>query len=182
MKHSDKISDWIAQIDIVTAGFSTITKALSTQELNQKPNANAWSIAQIMDHLITINNTYFPILKLLHEGNYKSPLIGRISFIPKFIGKEILKSVQPAQAKKIKTFSIWEPQQSEIIEDIFQKFEEHQERLKHQISASHELLKTNPVISSPANKNIVYRLATAFEIIVTHEQRHLAQAERLKER
>ena len=32
------------------------------------------------------------------------------------------------------------------------------------------------VISSPANKNIVYKLEVAFDIIVSHEQRHLEQA------
>ncbi|CAZ97441.1 Putative protein [Zobellia galactanivorans] len=31
------------------------------------------------------------------------------------------------------------------------------------------------IISSPANKNIVCRLETAFDIIVTHEQRHFEQ-------
>jgi hypothetical protein len=35
------------------------------------------------------------------------------------------------------------------------------------------------VISSPANKNIVYKLETAFDIIVSHEQRHLEQAKEI---
>jgi hypothetical protein len=32
------------------------------------------------------------------------------------------------------------------------------------------------IISSPANKNIEYKLETAFDIIVAHEKRHLEQA------
>ncbi len=35
--------------------------------------------------------------------------------------------------------------------------------------------------TSPANKNIIYTLETAFDIIVTHEQRHLAQAKEVLE-
>ena len=39
-----------------------------------------------------------------------------------------------------------------------------------------DLLEKGTVISSPANKNIVYKLENAFDIITTHEQRHLEQA------
>ena len=35
------------------------------------------------------------------------------------------------------------------------------------------------VISSPANKNIVYKLETALDIITTHEKRHFEQARRI---
>lgn len=44
------------------------------------------------------------------------------------------------------------------------------------IKNSEDLLVNGIVISSPANKNIVYKLETAFNIIVTHEQRHFEQA------
>jgi hypothetical protein len=37
-------------------------------------------------------------------------------------------------------------------------------------------LEKGTVISSPANKYIVYKLETAFDIIVAHEERHLEQA------
>jgi hypothetical protein len=44
------------------------------------------------------------------------------------------------------------------------------------IEEAKELVAKGTVIASPANKNIVYKLETAFDIIVSHEQRHLEQA------
>ena len=60
--------------------------------------------------------------------------------------------------------------------DVLEKFSKHQAKLKLEIELTEELIETGAVISSPANKNIVYKLQTAFDIIVTHEERHLEQA------
>ena len=90
-----------------------------------------------------------------------------------FFGTTVLNAVKPEQKKKIKTFPIWEPSTSNIPGDILERFIAHQNELKTQIAESGDLLKNAAIISSPANRNIVYRLETAFDIIVTHEYRHL---------
>jgi hypothetical protein len=51
--------------------------------------------------------------------------------------------------------------------------------LYKKIEAAKELVEKGVVISSPANKNIVYKLETAFDIIVSHEQRHFEQAKEI---
>ena len=56
----------------------------------------------------------------------------------------------------MKTFPIWEPAKSEISGDILSRFEKHQTDLKNLITGSKDLLEKRTVISSPANKNIVY--------------------------
>jgi hypothetical protein len=95
----------------------------------------------------------------------------------RFFGKVVLDAVKPEQKKKTKTFPIWEPSPSNIAGDILDRFKVHQDELKAQITASEDLLKNGVIISSPANRNIVYRLETAFDIIVTHEYRHLEHAD-----
>ena len=167
---------WTVQIDKTTSAFKQSFGELSASQLNWKPNATTWSIAQNIDHLIAINESYYPVITAVKEGKYKVPLMGKLSFMVKFLGKMVLDAVQPDRSKKMKTFPIWEPSNSEIPADIVSRFEKHQGQLKQLISDSKSLLERGEVISSPANKNIVYKLETAFDIIVTHEQRHLAQA------
>jgi hypothetical protein len=123
-----------------------------------------------------VNETYYPVLASLNAKTYKTPFIGKIGFIVSFLGKTVLNAVKPDRKKKMKTFSIWEPSKSEIQEDILNRFESHQTELKQKIVASKELVEKGTVISSPANRNIVYKLETAFDIIISHEQRHLEQA------
>ena len=94
-------------------------------------------------------------------------------------GKMILKSVLPENQKKQRTFPTWEPAKSEISSDILNRFVSHQEDLKRRMEESVIFIMKGVVISSPANKNIVYKLDKAFEIILTHEERHYKQAKNI---
>ncbi len=170
MKH------WIHQIDKTTTAFQATFGDLTTEQLNWKPNPSTWSIAQNIDHLIVINQSYFPLFADLKAGKFKQPFIARFGFIVSFIGKTILKAVQPDNRKKITTFAIWEPTESKIANDILLRFSQHQDQLKQEIDAAKDFIQQGAVIYSPANKNIAYTLETAFDVITTHEVRHLEQA------
>jgi hypothetical protein len=170
------IDGLISRIDQVTVDFRLTFGSISPEALNQKPDPETWSIAQNMDHLIAINESYFPIFKDLKEGTFKPPFISKFGFLVSFFGNAILKSVRPENVKKNKTLSIWEPSTSQIDEDILNRFIEHQAILKEQIESLSEFSGKGMIISSPANRNFVYKLDTALDIIVTHEQRHFNQA------
>ncbi|MGP8214311.1 MAG: DinB family protein [Bacteroidia bacterium] len=170
---------WINKIDGITNEFKKTFGTLSAEQLNWKPNEQTWSIGQNIDHLIVINGTYDPVIKAVRDGNYKLPVTAKMDFMVNFLGKTVLKAVKPDRKKKMKTFPIWEPAKSKIADDILHRFEKHQADLKQMIAGCSDLLDKDTVISSPANKNIVYRLEKAFDIITTHEQRHFEQAKEL---
>jgi hypothetical protein len=167
---------WTNTIDETTIAFKKLFGKLTGEQLNWKPNEQTWSIGQNIDHLIVINETYNPVISALMQGTHKKPFMGNIGFMVNFLGKTILNAVNPDRKKKMKTLPIWEPSKSQISPDVLMRFEKHQEELKNMIEGCNELLDQGIVISSPANKNIVYKLQAAFDIIVTHEQRHLEQA------
>jgi hypothetical protein len=169
-------SNYLNNIDQITKEFNDSFGSLSDQQLNFKQSPQSWSIAQILHHLIVINSTYFDLPALIRQGQYKTPWLGKVNFIVNFFGKLILDSVQPGQKRKTKTFPVWEPSYSNIDEEILSQFRASQEKLKSFISESQDLVDKGTVISSPANRNVVYKLSTAFEIIVAHERRHLQQA------
>ena len=72
------------------------------------------------------------------------------------------------------------PSQSTINADILDRFLQHQEELADFIDSCADLVDQKQIISSPANRNIVYPLSRAFDIIVAHEQRHLEAADRIR--
>jgi len=173
---SQQIQQWQQKIDALTGEFKERFGDLPADELNRKPNAQTWSIAENMKHLISVNESYFPILEQMKQGRYKTSLMARVPFFVNFMGNTILKSVAPDRRKKMSTFPMWEPVTAAIEGDIVNDFAKHQGRLKEAIAGSENLLQAKAVISSPANRNIVYTLEKAFEIIVAHEERHLNQA------
>jgi len=174
-----KIPHWENKINEITTSFKSAFGHLDADQLNWKPSPEVWSIGQVTDHLIVINKTYFPVIDRVRNGTYKLPWITKFKFMVKFLGNFILKSVEPERQRKIKTFPIWEPAQSNIPGNILEQFEQHQQALIQLIKNCDDLLQKNTVISSPANRNIVYTLEKAFDIITTHEQRHFNQAKEI---
>ena len=47
--------------------------SLTPLQINYKPNAKVWSIAQNIEHLIKVNDSYLPILAELSNKTYKTP-------------------------------------------------------------------------------------------------------------
>lgn len=164
------------QIDRITAEFSDSFGALSPEQMNWKPSPVVWSVAQNIEHLILINESYYPMISAAFRKNYKPPFHARFDFLVKFMEKSVLASVQPNRKKKIKTFKLWEPQAGIVEGDILHRFIKHQTSLKQVLKNSKSLLEKGVIISSPANRNLVYRLEVVFQILLTHEKRHLNQA------
>lgn len=167
---------WTGQLDKLTSDFKQSFGSLPIEALNWKPNHNTWSIGQNIDHLIVVNGTYHPIIEAIRQGTYKLPFLARFDFMVSFLGRTVLKAVQPDRRKRMKTFPIWEPLESKIKEDIWERFESSQNELKSLILSCSDLLEKRTIISSPANRNVVYTLDTAFDIIVSHERRHFEQS------
>lgn len=170
------MENWLKRIDELTEKFVSTFGELDNELLNIKPNQNTWSIAQIIQHIIILNESYFPLLEKLKSGNNELPFHAKFGFMVNLAGNLILKSVQPENVRKTKTLKIWEPALSNIPDGIIEKFRNHQGQLKSAIKECETFVKQGTIISSPANKNIVYKLETAFELIVVHEERHFNQA------
>lgn len=176
MTVSEKIADWTTRLQQSTRDFEQQFGNLDETQLNWSPNASVWSIGQNIDHLIKINASFFPILEELDTGAIRLPFTAKIGFFNKFIGNFILKSVQPANANKVKTFPVWTPVSSDISGKIVQQFTDCQDELIEKIKRTETHLSKGAIIYSPANRRMTYPLETAFEIITVHERRHLQQA------
>lgn len=173
---AEKIQQWQQKLDELTKEFKERFGDMQADELNQKPNAQTWSIAENLQHLITVNSSYFPVIDKVKNGTHKTPFLGKMKFYVNLMGNTILKSVSPQNRKKLRTFPMWEPAAANIGSDIVCDFARHQSDLKNRIVTAEDAIQKGTVISSPANANIVYTLEKAFDIMIAHEERHLHQA------
>ncbi|MCC6410844.1 MAG: DinB family protein [Saprospiraceae bacterium] len=179
MQHQ-QLSSLAQQLMGINGAFQDAFSGLSGEQLNWKPNDATWSIAQNIDHLITINSSYFPLVASLRAGTLRLPWWSRWKWATQWMGNMIYKSVGPDRKRKSRTFPIWEPSKSALTSDILDRFKDHQEAFARFMLECQDLVEQGGVIHSPANSKIVYSLSIAFEIIVQHERRHLEQARELK--
>jgi hypothetical protein len=172
---NQSVENYIASFQKSSKSFQNTFGALTNDHLNQKPDAGSWSIAQIMEHLILTNESYYPVFERVKSGKNKVPWIGNISMIPKALGNMIADSLKPETKRKTRTFKMWEPQSSLVL-DILNRFEKHHLSLIQELRLIEPYFDKGVIISSPANKYVVYTLDKAIEIMIVHEQRHYQQA------
>lgn len=147
----------------------------SDELMNSKPVSNQWSVYEIIDHLDKVNRSYKAQLDNMVLGKGQ-PLRGLGLWWGKTLGGFILKSVKPDNPRKIKTFPVWEPSFSQLDASVIDTFKQSQRKLLDYLEKSSEGLANRIKITSPANQRIYYPLDLAYDIIVSHEQRHILQA------
>ena len=166
--------EWIGQLQQITREYQSAFAGLSEAQLNWKPSAERWSVAQVIDHVITTNAAFFPVLTAVKAGTYQPHFNARFGFLVNVFGNLVLSAVQPEATRKVKTAPVFEPRHSAIPAGILAESEAHQAQLQKEIEAAGAVL--DRVVSSPMNRAVVYRVSRAFEILVAHERRHLQQA------
>ena len=153
---------------------------LTASQLNWKPSAERWSVAQCFDHLLNTNKGYFPAIENVLAGR-KPTLWQRMPLIPGLAGSLLLKYVDPASTRKIKAPKNFQPAQSDISASIINDFVDQQGKIIEKMKATQHLDLERVIISSPVAAPIPYSLMDAYRIIVIHEQRHFQQAKRVME-
>lgn len=174
-----RTKSWITTLEKNTADYLTTFGELSEEILNWKVNEDKWSIGQCIDHINVTNKQYFSVFDKVLEDNYKSHWMAKIPGVTNMFGNMIFNSVKPITEKKVKTFPVFEPTQSNIGINVIEEFKEIQNRLQQYFEKVDNLDAEKIIISSPVNKYIVYSLAKAIDIVVVHEQRHFNQAKKV---
>lgn len=169
----------ISELQTIAEKTKSTFGNLSTEQLNWKPNPKSWSVGQCFEHLIITNNLYFPAIQKVIDGNHRNNFFSKIPFSTNLIGALMKNSLKPEQARKMKTFKIFEPAMSDVSETIFNDFAENNRKLIAMIEACKDLEVHQIKIPEPLSPALNLRLNDAFEILVLHEQRHFLQAERV---
>lgn len=179
---SDRIDEIANGLEQVTQGTRAAFGRLSRDQLNWKPMADSWSIAQCLDHLITMNILYFPLLASMRTGPATPTLWERYSPLSGILGKLIIKTLSPENPKKMKTRPKAEPSTSEIDAGILERFARHQaELIQHLRRIPRSIDRRRTIVTSPLLRWVTYRLDDCLTILVVHEKRHFQQATRVLE-
>ena len=154
--------------------------SLTAAQLNWKPSAERWSVAQCFDHLLTTNRGYFPAIDRVLAGR-KRTFWECVPLLPGLTGKLLLKAVDPASTRKIKAPKVFQPAHSDVSDSVIDDFVAQQETVVEKMKATEHLDLERIIITSPVAAVVTYSLMDAYRVIVVHEQRHFQQARRVTE-
>lgn len=176
----ERIADAIEALKATSEDVRSNFGGLSSEQLNWKPSAKSWSVAQCLDHLITIDGLYFPLFEELRKGRTVSTFWERVSPLSGFFGSYLIKVLSPDHAKKVKTSKKAYPSSSEIDAGIIARFEQHNRDLaEHLENLPAEIDLKRTIITSPLASFVTYSLDDCITILTVHERRHFEQARRV---
>jgi hypothetical protein len=156
-------------------------EGLTEAQLNWKPDANQWSIAQCLEHLTVATqefDKYF--VAILERARRKPPTANPPAYRPTMMGGWLAKQVAPEAARKLPAPKIFRPAAASNIRNSLQLFLDRHVKFADFVRQCDRINYNRARLRSPVTPLIRYSLADAFVITVLHSQRHLAQANRVK--
>jgi hypothetical protein len=161
--------------DRIDRQFST----LSAAELSEVSDADRWSVAQCLQHIIKTNQSYFPVLELVAQDTFRPNFWQRNSPFTKTIGRNLTSELGAVVRKKYKAPRIFMPVSRDIPVTVVQDLLDNVARLSALSIEITTKNRMNTVISSPVSALITFTVGDAISMLIGHSERHLMQAQSL---
>jgi DinB superfamily len=169
------------EAEAIARDAKTLFGHLNSQQLNWKAAADSWSVAQCLEHLIAINREYYPVFDRILKGERGRTLLQALPVLPAIFGRMMIKSLSPNSNQKFKAPAAAQPSSSSIDSQIVDRFIAHQHETLAKMRSLGDRGLAGIIITSPFVSVVVYSLLDTFRLIVAHERRHFAQAQRVLE-
>jgi hypothetical protein len=152
---------------------------LSVKELNWKPDATSWSVAQCFEHLVTGNEL---LLNAARRAVAQSPssIWQRIPILPGLFGRALIKSQGPKVTRKYVAPAKAQPASSEVPGDIVQRFVDQHESARRWLDTIDQHAAERSIMVSPFISFVTYSVMDGVRLMVAHDRRHFEQARRVQ--
>ena len=156
---------------------SEMVRALSNDQLNWRPSATGWSIAQCLDHLAITNSVYSAALHRAIEQAHQEPVSAPISLRPGVFGRAFIRSLEPPPTKKHRAPGKIVPCDRIDKDEVLRKFLESEEAMRAVIRDGARLDMNRIRFKTPFFWFLRFSVGTGLLIITAHNRRHLWQAQ-----
>ncbi|PRY14796.1 DinB family protein [Pontibacter ummariensis] len=174
----------LEQLSLTIRGlYETVATELSSLDLNSlnyKVSSDSWSVLECLEHLNRYSRYYNPALSKAIAHNHDGPCEPVISY--SWLGKKSLDMVRPQNMKKHKTVKHMNPNNSQLNRATIEEFLNHQVELLSLLEGAKNTNLNKKAVPVEFFKLLKLRIGEALEFIVLHEERHIQQALRGKQR
>jgi hypothetical protein len=151
---------------------------LSVKELNWKPDAASWSVAQCFEHLVTGNDLLVDAARRA-VSNGPSSIWQRMPILPGVFGRLLVQTQGPKVTRKYVAPAKAQPVSSEVPGDIIQRFVDQHEATRRWLETIDQRAAERAILISPFVSFITYSVMDGVRLMVAHDRRHFEQARRV---
>jgi hypothetical protein len=152
---------------------------LAVQQLNWRPDATRWSVAQCFEHLLTANQLMVRHAQDALSEAHRRTLWQRLPFLPSVFGRMLIRSQAPGGRRKFAASSRAQPSMSDIGGDIIQRVVEQHHGAVEWIATLDERAAARTIMASPFVAVVIYNVLDGCRLLLAHDRRHFEQARRV---
>jgi hypothetical protein len=173
------LADVRTELDAIGAEADTVFGALDARQLNWKPDAARWSVAQCLEHLLTANSQMVEMAEQALDGTRARTLWQRLPVVPRLFGRMLVRTQSPDGTRRFKAPGKAQPAASAIDAAVVRRFVDQQRTLIAKLDASAGRDLAGVVMASPFLGVVTYSVLDGWRLIVAHGRRHVQQARRV---
>jgi len=152
---------------------------LDRAQLNWRPDATRWSVAQCLEHLIKANALMLVAAADALDGSKPRTIWQRLPITPGVFGRMLIRSQAPTATRKYTADPQAHPATSDIGADILQRFVAQHRDLNARLQSLDERTAARAIMTSPFIKVISYSVLDGWRLMLAHDHRHIQQARRV---
>jgi hypothetical protein len=166
------LDDVAQQAQVTFGGFDA-------RQLNWRPDAARWSVAQCFEHLLTTNRLMFQAAEDALNNARPRTFWQRLPVLPGVVGRMMIRSQAPSATRKFTAPSQAQPATSDIAPDIIQRFVAQNRDAVARVRALNEPDAVRAIMTSPFIRVVTYSVLDGWRLMLAHDRRHFEQARRV---
>ena len=151
---------------------------LDARQLNWKPEASRWSVAQCFQHLLTANQLIVQAAQAALR-NPPSSVWQRLPLWPRLFGQLMIRSQGPKMVGRFSAPAKAQPTTSHIEADIVRRFIDQHHGAAEWLRTIGERDAARVIMVSPFVRVVTYSVLDGCRLVVAHDRRHFEQARRV---
>jgi hypothetical protein len=168
--------------DAIERDARVLVEGLTGEAAAWRPNQDAWSVAECLDHLAIANRVYLRAMEPVAERALMRGSTRRGPAKPGMIGSWFIRTLEPPVKPRFRTRAPQRirPRQAPSLGDAFAQFLASHDEVRAFLRRYAQIDLAGARFPNPLVRGIRFSLATGLHVIAAHERRHLWQARRVR--
>jgi hypothetical protein len=166
-------------LDAVATDVQSAFGNLDARQVNWRPDAPKWSVAQCLEHLMAANRLMVAAGQRALDESQPRTVWQRMPGLPGIFGRMLIRSQVPQATRKYKASPLAQPAASDIAGDVVDRFVSQHREIVTWLRGLDEPRLARAVMVSPFVAFIVYSVLDGARLVLAHDHRHIEQARRV---
>jgi hypothetical protein len=169
----------LAGLEAVAVDAQRTFGNLDARQVNWRPDAAKWSVAQCLEHLIAANRLMMTAGQRAFDESHPRTFWQRMPGLPGIFGRLLIRSQAPQATRKYTASPLAQPAASDLAGDVVTRFVSQNHEIVAWLRGLDEPRLARVVMVSPFVAFIVYSVLDGARLVLAHDHRHIEQARRV---